>query len=123
MRKENLIVPEIELPGIYGILNVTNGKMYIGSAINLKNRLKQQKINMHNWQGLNNLMSEDFKDNKDIYNFVFVILKVFHDLNNFNEIEMREEEKQYIDRYTMDDLSYNVHKETFSYKAVGTLNG
>ncbi|MDE6434764.1 MAG: GIY-YIG nuclease family protein, partial [Lachnospiraceae bacterium] len=76
MGTSNLIVPEIDLPGIYGILNVTNGKMYIGSAINIKNRLKQQRVNMINWNGLNNLMSEDMKLNKDIFNFVFAIIKV-----------------------------------------------
>lgn len=38
LRKDNFVIPEIELPGIYGILNTVNGKMYVGSAINLKFR-------------------------------------------------------------------------------------
>lgn len=116
MREDNLIIPEIGLPGIYGILNVKNGKMYVGSAINLTNRLKQQRINLRNWKGLNNLMNEDFEKDTDVYDFVFVIFKIFSDLSIFSESNMREEEKKYIEKYTNKGLSYNVHKETFSYK-------
>ena len=116
MRKDNFIIPEIDLPGIYGILNTTNGKMYVVSAINLKNRLKQQRVKMRNWRGLNNLMGEDFIDDSDIFNFVFVVFKVFPDLDNFKEIEMREEERRYIEDYTNKGIPYNVHRETFIYK-------
>lgn len=115
MKKDNFIIPEIELPGIYGILNVENGKIYVGSSVNLKNRLKQQRTKMRSWNGLNNLMRKDFQSDSDIFKFVFVVFKVFPDLKHFKEIEMREEEREYIEKYTKKGNSYNVHKETFAY--------
>lgn len=110
LRKDNFIIPDIELPGIYGILNVKNGKVYVGSAVNLKNRLKQQRTNMINWNGLNNLMNEDFEN---IYDFVFVVFKVFPNSEVFKEHSMRAEEKEYIEKFTKKGISYNVHKETW----------
>lgn len=72
---------------------------------------------MRNWHGLNNLMIADFQEEKDIYKFVFVIFKVYSDYKRFKEVEMREEERFYIQEYTNKGISYNVHKETFVYNS------
>jgi group I intron endonuclease len=66
--------------GIYAIKNIINNKMYIGSAVNLKNRRRQHfhnlKIGKHHNRHLQSSYNKYGKEN-----FIFIIIEYVEDIN------------------------------------------
>ena len=84
---------------IYAIVNLTNGKKYIGSTVNFSRRkqkhLSQLRKNTHHSPRLQNSWNkhnpEDFK---------FLILEKIND-----DRDMYDVEQEYLDRYKKEDIS------------------
>lgn len=95
-------------PGVYKIVNIQNGREYIGSSINLYSRLRTQKHRLKNGQ-INGLFKQDLLD-FSIEDYKFEILEVVIDLNTKS---LREREQFYIN--TLNPY-YNISKEVGSNK-------
>ena len=91
--------------GIYKIENIIDGKVYIGSSINISKRLKNHKI----------MLSGGYHDNKYLQNSV-----VKYGINNFNfevleicdEDNLVKKENYFIDLYKSNETTfgYNLAK-------------
>ena len=102
------------IPGIYLIRNVVNGKCYIGQSIYLKKRLLKH-ITLSDRKMHNTPLYEDIQK-YGINSFEFDILKVLN-TNNFKEakIQLDAWEKEYIIKYnSYGDSGYNQNFEVDS---------
>lgn len=92
------------ISGIYAILNIINGKMYVGSGINLKNRWKNHlielRLNRHHSTYLQSAWNK-----YSINNFIFTVLEYVED-----ETKLIIKEQYWIDFYKSYDreFGYNV---------------
>lgn len=89
--------------GIYVIQDMTAGKAYVGSSINLSKRLKQHEIDLKrddhsNWQ-----LQRAFKKQHDLHVVVIPVAEG-HDV--------RQIEQQLIDEYFNSGLLYNISRDT-----------
>lgn len=95
-----------KISGVYKIENIINGKLYIGSSINIYKRWGEHKrllrINKHHSYKLQNAWNKYGKNN-----FKFEIIKVF----NGKIDELRKLEQYYLDLFNSFDLAfgYNVN--------------
>ena len=96
---------EQDLPrksGIYQIRNLVNGKVYIGSAVNLKKRwrlhLQQLRSNIHHSIKLQRAYNKYGEDN-----FVIEIIEIIEDKSLLLEAEQK-----YIDKYNVVQEGYNI---------------
>lgn len=104
--KEEILSVE-NIPGIYLIRNVVNGKCYIGQSIYLKKRLLKH-ITLSDRKMYNTSLYEDIQK-YGINSFEFDILKTLN-TNNFKEakIQLDAWEKEYIIKYnSYGDSGYN----------------
>lgn len=114
MRKNNLT----NVWGIYKILNIKNGKFYIGSSINLRKRLYEHYRELNLGIHCNkHLQSSWIKYGKE--GFKFQILKTIEDTSNFTNEDLRKLETDYI-------IKTQCYKDSIGYNIVpggiGTLN-
>jgi len=87
--------------GIYKIENKTNGKMYIGSSVNIKYRFKKHKEGLKSNKHYNKHLQHSWnKYGKDA--FVFSVVEYVEDVNN-----LIAREQFWIDKYDFDML-YNI---------------
>ena len=108
--KEEILSVE-NIPGIYLIRNVVNGKCYIGQSIYLKKRLLKH-ITLSDRKMHNTPLYEDIQK-YGINSFEFDILKVLN-TNNFKEAKIQLDvwEKEYIIKYnSYGDSGYNQNFE------------
>ena len=108
--KEEILSVE-NIPGIYLIRNVVNGKCYIGQSIYLKKRLLKH-ITLSDRKMHNTPLYEDIQK-YGINSFEFDILKVLN-TNNFKEAKIQLDvwEKEYIIKYnSYGDFGYNQNFE------------
>ena len=94
--KHICFIPEIEKPGIYLIENVGTKKRYIGSTVNLKNRLKQHERALRLGYSINRKIDEDTDAGHN--NFFFAILETFEEGTVTNQ-ELANRERYYVELF------------------------
>lgn len=99
-------VPEIQKIGVYAIHNKKNGKYYIGSSINVYNRMLCHARRMKNRKiGVNQVMTRDLLiDGYKSYDFE--VLETFAD-GTITDKELRDIEQKYINQYAPQKTGYN----------------
>lgn len=93
--------------GIYCVLNIINNKKYIGSTINIKNRIKHHLRKLKSNKHHNPRLQASFNKYGE-KNFIFFILEL---VNTSNELLKREQ--YYIDKFDSKNL-FNIHLITNS---------
>lgn len=91
--------------GVYKILNIIDGKYYIGSSVHLKKRLKDHKFTLNAGNHQNIHLQRAF-NKYGAENFVFSILEYSDNLDN-----VREKEQKWIDKLAAcnQNYGYNIH--------------
>lgn len=77
-----------KVSGVYLITNIVNGKVYVGSSIDLHSRVRRHKTNLLNRKHCNPYLQAAF----DCYgeeSFSFDIAEVVHDINSLLDVEQR----------------------------------
>ena len=103
-------VKKERISGVYHIKNLVNGKVYIGSSIDINKRWKEHinslRIFKHHSYKLQRAWDKHGEDN-----FSFEIIEIF----NGDIAELRKLEQYYLDLYNASDFSfgYNVSSNTF----------
>ena len=92
--------------GIYKIINLVNGKFYIGSSKNLMKRWGDHLYRLRNNKHLNKHLQNAYNKYGES-SFAFVIIE---SNNTWNEKELREKEQEYLDYYfkTCPESFYNM---------------
>ena len=93
--------------GIYKIVNKTNGKIYIGSASDVKRRWREHKYKLKKGIHPNKHLLSSWQINGE-ENFVYEILEIVDDLEM-----LLERENFYIDHYfsNVPETGYNIRKD------------
>lgn len=102
LKEKRLIVsiPEHTGAGIYIIRNLVNGKVYIGSAVNVNARIKQHDLYMRRgW--CNNKIQEDIDKGHTF------TCEVLENCTGMMFVELRDREKYYSDKYNSFSDGYN----------------
>lgn len=94
--------------GIYQIKNVKNGKLYIGSSIQIKVRWQDHLRDLKNNRHCNKHLQHAFNCHGE-ENFNFEIVKILPE--NTEEKLLLEIEQKEIDKYSFEEL-YNINHET-----------
>lgn len=97
-----------QLSGIYCIKNITNNKIYIGSAINIKNRFAQHLYQLNNNKHENPHLQNSWNKYKG-ENFIFEILEYTE--SNKNSLLAREQ--HYLDHHPL-EMQYNIQRKAGS---------
>lgn len=101
------------LSGVYKIINISNNKIYIGSSINIKNRIKRHlndlDKNKHYNIYLQNAWNKYGKEK-----FLFEILEEVVEKNM-----LADREQYYIDKYNASDLNYGYNLCPNAYISIG----
>lgn len=100
-------VPEIQKIGVYAIHNTKNGKYYIGSTVNITNRLCMHSRDIRLHGGINCKMKNDMKSGSSVHDFEFVILRLFED-GEITQEQLREQERTFINKYD----TYSGHNDS-----------
>jgi group I intron endonuclease len=103
-----------KIQGIYKITNNVDGKFYIGSSVNLKNRLANHFSKLRNNKHSNIYLQRAFIVHGEA-NFKAEIVEV---TNNLHQSELLDIEQKYLDDIEDWSTSYNLTKNT---KAFGTI--
>jgi len=94
--------------GVYQIQNLTNGKIYIGSAKFFKQRASQHQTRLNQGKHHNKHLLASWKKHGS-NNFLFEVLEVVEGTTD----ERRKQEQKYIDQYLDNwDQCYNLAKKT-----------
>ena len=96
------------MQGVYKIENKINGKLYIGSSVNIESRLKSHIKELNNNSHNNNYLQNAWNKYGE-NNFIFEVIEVVEDKNY-----LREREQYYIDIYKVTDhsIGYNILPNT-----------
>jgi len=86
--------------GVYQIKNKINGKIYIGSSVDVETRLKAHLSDLRGNRGFKNMQKDFNKYGEN--NFEFNILEIIDD-----ESKLREAEDYYIKKYDSIKNGYN----------------
>ena len=106
MKKHIIEVPDVSAVGIYAIHNKENGKYYIGSSVNIKERMKTHRRNMEKLKGSNLKIESDIKTIDDLKKFEFLVVETFPDYT-ITDGELRRKEQEYITKYKAFSDGYN----------------
>ena len=98
-------IPQVQKIGIYAIHNKANGKFYIGSSVNVYNRMLTHARSILRNGGINIHMAKDLKK-KDYKNLEFIVLKTFED-GVITDGELRDKEWEMILKYQSHISGYN----------------
>lgn len=92
------------ISGVYKIVNKINGKIYVGSAINLKIRKRQHFNNLKGSKHYNKHLQSSY-NKYGLDNFTFEIIEYVEDINKLIEIE-----QFWIDKLNVcnDNYGYNI---------------
>ena len=94
-------IPDYNGAGIYMIKNIVTGKMYIGSAVHVQNRIKQHDQYMRNgW--CNNRFQEDIDKGHKF------TCEIIERCDNIMFVELRDKEEYYIQKFDCYNTGYNV---------------
>lgn len=77
-----------KLPGIYKLVNTKNGKIYIGSSINMRNRIRTHNYELRNGIHVNKHLQRAY-DKGSIFNIKLIDLFDEIDYNELLELEKR----------------------------------
>lgn len=103
-----------KIQGIYKITNIVDGKFYIGSSVNLKNRLANHFSKLRNNKHSNIYLQRAFRVHGET-NFKSEILEV---TDNLHQSALLDIEQKYLDNIENWEASYNLTRNT---KAFGTI--
>lgn len=98
-------IPQVQKIGIYAIRNKSNNKYYIGSSVNVYNRMLTHARSILRNGGINIHMSKDLKK-KDYKNLEFIVLKTFED-GVITDGKLRDKEWKMILKYQSHTSGYN----------------
>ena len=98
-------IPQVQKIGIYAIHNKANGKFYIGSSVNVYNRMLTHARSILRNGGINIHMAKDLKK-KDYKNLEFIVLKTY-DNGTITDAQLRNEEWETIKKYDSFENGYN----------------
>lgn len=98
-------VPKSNNPGIYALVNLENGKCYIGKTMNLNQRIKQHLNKLEKGKHDNKEMQEDYNKNSI---FKLVILEKFS--SNVDSKELARSEILYIGLYQSYEKEHGYNK-------------
>lgn len=91
-------IPKVS--GVYSIINISNGRQYIGSSINIWNRIYTHNIKLNKQRHINKKFQEDFNNKEN--NFIIKILEFVQ-----NQDLLSITENNY---YKLYDNLYNIRK-------------
>jgi group I intron endonuclease len=100
--------------GIYQIKNLKNGKIFIGSAKDLRGRINSNKFQLKNGMHINKEMQKDFNEiGEEDFSFdILDYLKPKEDLNYDYTDELRILEEMWLDKLQpYDEKGYNSKKK------------
>ncbi len=95
-----LFIPEYSGAGIYALINVSSGRMYIGSAINIRQRIKSHDTRMRN-----GYPNERFKSDVAMGDFFTTI--ILEKMDSPTKAELLEKEASYIKHFNALSDGYN----------------
>lgn len=99
------------ISGVYSITNLTNGKIYVGSASNVIQRLKMHERCLMKGTHPNKEMQKDYDSG---HKFQFDIMEIFNKNSSFSPTicrrDLYELESKYIQKYDCLNSGYNIHK-------------
>lgn len=98
-------IPQVQKIGIYAIRNKSNNKCYIGSSVNVYNRMLTHARSILRYGGINIHMAKDLKK-KDYKNLEFIVLKTFED-GVITDRKLRDKEWKMILKYQSHISGYN----------------
>lgn len=98
-------IPQVQKIGIYAIRNKSNNKYYIGSSVNVYNRMLTHARSILRNGGINIHMAKDLKK-KDYKNLEFIVLKTFED-GVITDSKLRDKEWKMILKYQSHISGYN----------------
>ena len=98
-------IPQVQKIGIYAIRNKSNNKYYIGSSVNVYNRMLTHARSILRYGGISIHMAKDLKK-KDYKNLEFIVLKTFED-GVITDGELRDKEWEMILKYQSHISGYN----------------
>ena len=98
--------------GVYKITNKLNGRIYIGSAKEFKNRWKEHARSLEKGKHHNRFLQADYnKCGPEV--FSFSILEIIEG----DKVARTTAEQKYVNEtYDHGDQCYNLHKDTISYQ-------
>lgn len=97
-KEHEIQVPNVKKVGVYAIHNNRNNKYYVGSSVNINNRMKSHRSNIESLKGCNLKMKADLSCLENIKDFELLILETFEDYE-LTEGQLREKEAEYIKKY------------------------
>lgn len=109
-RKNNIFnvfdIPEIQKIGIYAIHNTKTNKYYIGSSVNIYQRMITHARNILRYGGINEIMINDLIKTKSTNSLEFLVIKTFEN-NTITDAELRKYEEIAIKEYNSIKYGYN----------------
>ena len=108
-----LNIPDYDGVGIYMIKNLITGKVYIGSSVNVKTRIKQ-----HDYAFKKGTCNQKFlEDIEKGHKFTCVILEKYDMISRY---ELRDRESYFVNKYDSFNSGYNnfpvITYDPYSYK-------
>lgn len=106
--KDVIYIPDYDGPGLYKIVNKDNGKLYIGSSQNIKNRALQHFTMLECGNHHCKKLQSDYNSG---YNFEFCVIKKIH--TTFLT-ELRAQEQSEMKKYSESQLYNTMQANSFS---------
>jgi group I intron endonuclease len=108
---QNTEKPICDAPGVYKILNLINGKFYIGSTNNLRKRRNKHIVDLrHHKHACHHLRYSFDKYGESAFKFICIEFCA--------ESELKEKEQYWLDEFWDRDILYNTYKEAYAVRGV-----